>query len=91
MSKKQTREVMGETPPKAMPAPDRTDNMSFLEHLEELRWRLIKGIGGILLGVIIAAIFSDFIIDVIFFEKFLLFSKGLLSAVFFFSSLKDFF
>jgi sec-independent protein translocase protein TatC len=65
MSIKQTREVMGETPPKAMPAPDRTDHMSFLEHLEELRWRLIKGIAGILLGVIIAAIFSDFIIDVI--------------------------
>ena len=26
-----------EEPPKAVPAPDRTDQMSFLEHLEELR------------------------------------------------------
>ena len=65
MDLKQKRNVMGAEPPKAVPAPDRTDQMSFLEHLEELRWRLIKGIGGILLGVIIAAVFNDFIIDIV--------------------------
>ena len=65
MAIKQKRNVMGAEPPKAVPAPDRTDQMSFLEHLEELRWHLIKGIGGILLGVIVATFFSDFIIDVI--------------------------
>ena len=65
MATNQKRKVMGANPPKAVPAPDRTDNMSFLEHLEELRWRLIKGIGGILLGVIVAAVFSDFVIDVV--------------------------
>ena len=65
MDLKQKRNVMGAEPPKAVPAPDRTDQMSFLEHLEELRWRLIKGIGGILLGVIIAAVFNDFVIDVV--------------------------
>lgn len=37
--------------------------MSFLEHLEELRWRLIKGMIGILIGVVISFIFSDFIIN----------------------------
>jgi len=37
--------------------------MSFLEHLEELRWRLIKGMIGVVVGVIGAFIFSDFIID----------------------------
>jgi len=56
---------MGAEPPKAVPAPDRTDQMSFLEHLEELRWRLIKGFLGILVGVIVAAVFSDFVIDTI--------------------------
>ncbi len=56
---------MGAEPPKAVPAPDRTDQMSFLEHLEELRWRLIKGFIGIVVGVIVAAVFSDFVIDTI--------------------------
>jgi sec-independent protein translocase protein TatC len=52
-----------------LPAPEppkiQTDNMSFLDHLEELRWRIIKGLGGVLFGVVIAFIFSDFLIDVI--------------------------
>lgn len=65
MAVNQKRKVMGSEPPKAVPAPDRTDQMSFLEHLEELRWRLIKGFLGIILGVIVAAIFNDFVIDVI--------------------------
>jgi sec-independent protein translocase protein TatC len=50
-------------PPKAQKPADRTDQMSFLEHLEELRWRLIKGMIGVVIGVIVAFIFSDFIID----------------------------
>jgi len=37
--------------------------MSFLDHLEELRWRLLKGIGGILLGAIVCGIFDRFVID----------------------------
>lgn len=65
MAINQKRKVMGAEPPKAVPAPDRTDQMSFLEHLEELRWRLIKGFLGILVGVIVAAVFSDFVIDTI--------------------------
>ncbi|MEQ9265129.1 MAG: twin-arginine translocase subunit TatC [Balneolaceae bacterium] len=57
------RQIMGATPPKAVKPPDRTDQMSFLEHLEELRWRIIKGMLGVVAGVIVAAIFSGFIID----------------------------
>lgn len=54
---------MNAEPPKAQKPIDRTDQMSFLEHLEELRWRLIKGMIGVVIGIIIAFIFSDFIID----------------------------
>jgi len=57
------RQIMEGTPPKAQQPKDRTDQMSFLEHLEELRWRLIKGMVGVVIGVIGAFIFSDFIID----------------------------
>ena len=57
------RQIMEGTLPKAQQPKDRTDQMSFLEHLEELRWRLIKGMIGVVIGVIGAFIFSDFIID----------------------------
>lgn len=39
------------------------EEMSFLDHLEELRWRILKGIGGVLLGSILCAIFDEFVID----------------------------
>ena len=41
---------------------DGTD-MSFLDHLEELRWRLMYSIGGVLIGTIAAWIFIDFLVD----------------------------
>ena len=56
------RQVMGDTPPRAA-APGLPDDMSFLDHLEELRWRILKGLMGIGIGVIIAFFFSDFIMD----------------------------
>lgn len=37
--------------------------MTFLDHLEELRWRIIYSVIGILLGTIIAMIFIDFFVD----------------------------
>jgi sec-independent protein translocase protein TatC len=37
--------------------------MSFLDHLEELRWRIIYSLIGIVIGTIIAWIFIDFLID----------------------------
>ena len=44
---------------------DALAEMSFIDHLEELRWRLWKGFGGILIGAIICGIFDRFIIDVV--------------------------
>jgi sec-independent protein translocase protein TatC len=41
--------------------------MSFLEHLEELRWRIIKSVIGIVFGSIIVGIFVDFIVNNILF------------------------
>ncbi|MFT6799792.1 MAG: sec-independent protein translocase protein TatC [Nonlabens sp.] len=43
------------------------NKMSFLDHVEELRWSLIRSIVGILIGAVIAGIFTDFIFDVIIF------------------------
>ena len=37
-------------------------DMSFLDHLEDLRWTLIKGAGGILVMTVLAAFFSDWIV-----------------------------
>ncbi|TNE70320.1 twin-arginine translocase subunit TatC [bacterium] len=55
---------MGETPPKAQPPkPDPQAEMSFLDHLEELRIRILKGLVGIIVGIVIAFIFSDFFIN----------------------------
>jgi len=54
---------MGSEPPVAKaPKQDPQAEMSFIDHLEELRMRILKGLIGIALGVIIAFIFSDFII-----------------------------
>ena len=39
--------------------------MSFLEHLEELRWTLFKALGGLLVSIIACLFFSDWIIDTI--------------------------
>jgi sec-independent protein translocase protein TatC len=37
--------------------------MTFLEHLEELRWRIVYSLIGILIATIIAWIFIDFLVD----------------------------
>lgn len=58
------RGIMGRILPKAKPPEqDPLAAMSFLDHLEELRWRILKGLTGVLAGVIIAFIFRDFIIQ----------------------------
>ena len=41
------------------------NEMSFLDHLEELRWLLVRCSAGILIGGVVAYYFSDFIIDTI--------------------------
>ena len=57
------REIMTEDPPQAQPPEDRTSNMSFLEHLEDLRWHILKGLSGIVVGIIVAVFFGDFLVD----------------------------
>jgi len=57
------RQIMEGEPPKAKKPANRTDTMSFLDHLEELRWRLVKGLVGVMIGVVVAFIFSDFIVE----------------------------
>ena len=57
------RQIMEGEPPKDQKPANRTDTMSFLDHLEELRWRLVKGLVGVMVGVVIAFIFSDFIVE----------------------------
>lgn len=37
--------------------------MSFLQHLEELRWRFVYSIIGVLIGTIVTWIFIDFLVD----------------------------
>jgi len=37
--------------------------MTFLDHLEELRWRLVKAVIGLLIATIICGFFSDFIVN----------------------------
>ncbi|MFA7421501.1 MAG: twin-arginine translocase subunit TatC, partial [Melioribacteraceae bacterium] len=37
--------------------------MTFLDHLEELRWRIIYALGGVVVGTIVAWIFIDFFIE----------------------------
>ena len=37
--------------------------MGFLDHLEELRWRIIKVMIGVIIGSIVTGIFSDWIMD----------------------------
>ncbi len=43
------------------------NNMSFLDHVEALRWCLIRSIIGILIAAVIAFIFKEFLFDVIIF------------------------
>lgn len=44
---------------------DSEKEMTFLEHLEELRWRIIYSLIGIVIGTILAWIFVDFLVDVV--------------------------
>ena len=50
-----------------MSAKQPKDEMSFLDHLEELRWHLIRSVIAILIVAIVAFIFKDFIFDVLLF------------------------
>lgn len=43
------------------------NEMTFLEHLEELRWRIIKALVGVIIGSILVGIFIDYLINDILF------------------------
>lgn len=58
------RSVMDGEPPVARAAKPPAE-MSFLDHLEELRWRILKGMIGVVAGVVVAGLFSDFFINVV--------------------------
>ncbi len=67
-SKPSTGIQKAETQAVAEPREDRLpegSEMSFLDHLEDLRWTIIKGVGGVVLMTIIAAVFHDWVVDVI--------------------------
>ncbi len=47
------------------PTPDDEGVMPFLDHLEELRWTMIKSGIGVLVAVILCAVFSEWIVDTV--------------------------
>lgn len=50
-------------PPRVQPSSAPLQEMSFLDHLEELRWRIIKGLAGVVVGIAVAVIFSEWIME----------------------------
>jgi sec-independent protein translocase protein TatC len=38
-------------------------DMSFIDHLEDLRWHVIRAVGAVLVGAIIIFIYADFVVD----------------------------
>jgi Sec-independent protein secretion pathway component TatC len=42
---------------------DKIKEMSFLDHLEELRWRLVKSAAAVLVFGVVAFVYKDFIFD----------------------------
>lgn len=45
--------------------PSDEKEMSFLDHLEELRWRIVKASIGVLVAVIVCGIFSDWLVNTV--------------------------
>ncbi len=60
----QTAETQAVAEPRENVLPEDSE-MSFLDHLEDLRWTIIKGVGGVLLMTIVAAIFHDWVVEVV--------------------------
>ncbi|MGA7304235.1 MAG: twin-arginine translocase subunit TatC [Rhodothermales bacterium] len=55
----------GDGAPAHRPTSEELIEMGFLDHLEELRWRIIKGMLGIALGILVCTFFYRWIIDVL--------------------------
>jgi len=58
-----TKELLKENLDEERTEPEK--EMTFLEHLEELRWRIIYSLIGIVVGAILAWIFIDFLVEVV--------------------------
>ena len=52
---------------KKIKAPKNNEEMSFLEHLEELRWHLVRASAAIVIGAVLCFIEAEFILDKILF------------------------
>ena len=68
-------DVTNTTPQKPSEAEER--EMSFLDHLEELRWRIIKALAGIVIGGIVCAIFIDWLVNEVLLRPVLLVNSSL--------------
>ncbi len=55
--------VQGDGAPGSGAPPDEKGVMSFLDHLEELRWTLIKAGAGVLVAIAVCSFFSEWIVD----------------------------
>jgi len=62
------------------PAEAAEKEMSFLDHLEELRWRIIKALAGIVIGTIISTIFIDWLMNDVLLRPVILLNANLLSG-----------
>ena len=49
--------------PASEPAEVEEREMTFLDHLEELRWRVVKALGGVVIATIICWVFIDWLMD----------------------------
>ena len=58
---------LDQTGPPGLPDPTapQPGEMPFLDHLEELRWRILKALGGILVTSVLCLFFAGWIIDVV--------------------------
>ena len=54
--------VQGDGAP-AAPRPDELPEMSFLDHLEDLRWAILKAMAGVLLITIVCSFFNEWIVQ----------------------------
>lgn len=56
---------LDQTPPPGLPDPlaPQPGEMPFLDHLEELRWRIFKALGAVVVGAVVCLFFAGWIMD----------------------------
>ena len=63
--KKSKPPISGDGAQGTPPTEQEMAEMGFLEHLEELRWRILKGLAGVLGGIIVCLFFWEWVINVV--------------------------